>query len=328
MSSTYAFINNQTASYNSIKNRINLSNEGRKRFDRLNQHLSIDEFVTPGQIVIVGSDSKFDITDSCTLDEARLMLHARTVQLALKNNPAAADTHLVENYDLLQSLLTYGSIGIGSSTSGWSHHLSQVKQTLERIEGLYQQHRSKGAVSNANDFIAKRQHLYRQLDQQLQGVAQYGTSLRKSDSIKHTLGISTKSHMHHGEIAGYAERITGISRLSNALKNGTFVGIALDFANTSLEIKEACRAGSLEQCERAQYVEAGKFVGGVAGSYAGGIIGQRILIAICEKARIRHGAALLGCAIVGGAAGGWGVGMGLAEGGSGMGEILYKEMQN
>jgi hypothetical protein len=70
MSSTYAFINNQTASYNSIKNRINLSNEGRKRFDRLNQHLSIDGFVTPGQIVIVGSDSKFDITDSCTLDEA------------------------------------------------------------------------------------------------------------------------------------------------------------------------------------------------------------------------------------------------------------------
>lgn len=180
MSRTYAFINDHAASYSLIKNRLNLSSDGRKRFDRLNRHLSTFELVAPGQIPIVGSDDKFDITDSCILDEAMFMAHASTVQQALRNNPAAAVTHLLQNYDLLQSLLSYGSIGIGSSTGGWSHHLNQVKQTLERIEALYQQHQSRGASSSINDFIAQRLQLYKLLDQQLQGVARYGTGLQRT----------------------------------------------------------------------------------------------------------------------------------------------------
>lgn len=324
MSRTYAFINKQTASYRSIRSQLNLSSDGRNRFDRLNRHFSVDEIITPGQIIIVGDDSKYDITESCTLDEAKLMQQAWAVRQTLKTHPAAADAHLLENYDLLQSLLTYGSIGIGSSTSGWSMHLAQVKATLEKIEALYQQHRSKGASSSINDFISERRKLYSQLDQQLKGVAQYGTSLRKSDSIKRTLGISTKSYLHHGEIAGYAERIEGISRLSKVLKNGTYVGIALDFASTSLEIKEACTAGSTEQCERAKYVEAGKFMGSVGGSLAGGKWGSKILVGICSQMHLRHGAVMLGCAIIGGAAGGWGGGNAGGVIGEYIGEFIYE----
>ena len=80
----------------------------------------------------------------------------------------------------------------------------------------------------------------------------------------------------------------------------------------------------MEQCERAKYVEAGKFVTGVGGSYVGGVAGQRVMVAICEKAKIRHGVALLGCAIIGGAAGGWfggNVGAGIGEK---AGDLIYK----
>lgn len=319
MSTTYAFINDRMTSYSSIKQKLDLSSDGRKKLDVLNPYYAIDKFVMPGHIIIVGDDNSL----SCTREEADLMRHAGTVHHALRNNPSAADPDLVNNYDLLQSLLNYGSIGGGSSTGGWSQHLNQVKNTLEKIEALYQQHRSKGAASSVSDFITERRKLFSQLDQQLKGVAHYGTGLRKSDSIKRTLGISTRSYMAHGEIAGYAERIKGISRLSNALKKGTYIGIALDFASTSLEIKEACMAGFTEQCERARYVETGKLFGSVGGSLAGGNVGSKILVGICSKMNMRHGAVMLGCSIIGAAVGGWGGGLAGGSGGDTLGEIIY-----
>ena len=87
------------------------------------------------------------------------------------------------------------------------------------------------------------------------------------------LGISTKSYLHKGEIAGYAKRIRETAQTSKWLGRGTYVGLALDVGVAGLEIKEACVTGREAQCRRAKYVETGRFVGGVlgaAGGYAGG----------------------------------------------------------
>lgn len=79
--------------------------------------------------------------------------------------------------------------------------------------------------------------------------------------MKKVLGISTKSYLHKGEIAGYAKRIRETAQTSKWLGRGTYVGLALDVGVAGLEIKEACVTGREAQCRRAKYVETGPFMG-------------------------------------------------------------------
>ncbi|MGV8916455.1 MAG: hypothetical protein ACOH2R_01420 [Pseudomonas sp.] len=319
MSAPFAFINKELTTYATLKRGLNLGTNARAKFDVLNRHI-FNDVVVPGQIVIVGDDS----TQSCTREEAAAMHQADLVSQALIVYPSAGDGFLVKNYDLLQSLLAYGSIGIGSSTGAWNKHLNQVKQTLEEVEALHRQHRGQGASASTNDFIAKRQALFAKLDVQLEGVARYGTGLKKDTSIKHMLGISTKSYLHTGEISGYADKIKGIARLSNALKNGVFVGLALDLANGALEIQEACSMGREEQCEKAKFIEPPTFFVSISGAYGGGVAGEKVMVALCSKSRRRYPAVMLGCSIIGSVVGGLGGGAVGGSLGNEIGDILYQ----
>lgn len=202
------------------------------------------------------------------------------------------------------------------ATSAWSRHLNEVAQTLEDIERLHQ--RLKDGALDRDGFIKQRQALFQRLDLQLQGAARFGTGLQGNESLKKVLGISTRSYLHKGEIAGYAQRMREIAQMSKWLGNGTFIGIALDVGVTGLEIKEACVTGREAQCRRAKYVETGRLVGGVAGAAVGGKYGAAFALRACHLflGISMKGQGALACAVIGGAAGGQAVGSGLGDEGA------------
>lgn len=251
-----SYINDRTTNYTRLKSRLMGGAPSQQRadhFDVLNRHLR-PGLVAPGQLVIIPDPYSV----SCSGEEAWLMRHAEEVRRNLEMNTEAG-RELLGNYDLLQSFMTYGSMGIGSATSAWARHLNEVAQTLEDIEGLHQ--RLKDGALDRDGFIKQRQALFRRLDLQLQGATRFGMGLQGNESLNKVLGISTKSYLHRGEIAGYAQRMREIAQMSKWLGKGTFIGIALDAGATGLEIKEACVTGREAQCRRAKYVETGRLVG-------------------------------------------------------------------
>lgn len=306
----YGYINQQALPYAFLKSQLwntGLS-QGRDHFDVLNQHLSRG-LVRPGELVIVPEAP----AAHCTIEEAWLMRHAEEISRRL-NQDMPLDGTGNKNYDLAQSILGYGSIGIGSATSAWSRHLKEVAHTLEDIEQLHR--RLKGGGLDRETFIRQRQQMFGVLDSQLQGAARFGSGLRGNQPLKGTLGISTKSYLHQGEIAGYAQRVRAITQMSQWLKQGTYLGMALDVGVAGLEIKEACVEGREAQCRRAKYVETGRLVGGVFGA---AVVGKRAANIARSACRVALGVSLKGngelaCGVIGGAVGG-------AAGGSFLGEL-------
>jgi len=316
----HGFINEKTTHYPSLKSQLLMQrgSHALTKFDTINSHLR-RSMVTPGQLVIVPDDS----TASCTFEEAWLMTRARDIDLALSLEPRAG-VEILNNYDLLQGLLGYSSIGISSTTAAGGRHLKGVEETLRNIEKLHQQH-LKGGASARSEFIAKRQVLFQKLDTQLQGVGHYGTSLRHNESIKKMLGISTQRYLHRQAIDGYAQRIKKLASTSRFLSKGGYVGMALDVGAAGLAIQEACSTGREEQCKKARYVEGGKAAGGITGSYFGGWLGAEAGGVMCAVGLgvISGGWGALSCGIIGGAAGGYVGGKIAGEWGERGGHLIY-----
>lgn len=297
------YINDRTTDYNTLKSRLmggGLSRERSDHFDVLNHHLR-PGLVTPGQLVVI--PDAYSVT--CSMEEAWLVRQAETIRRELES---AAGTQVVNNYDLLQSLLGYSSLGVGSATSAWARHLDEVVHTLEEIERLHQRLRDGGLDREA--FFRQRKVLFGLLETQLQGAARFGTGLRGNKALKKVLGISTKSYLHKGEIAGYGQRMRTIAQTSKWLGKGTYLGLALDVGVAGLEIKEACVEGRETQCRRAKYVESARLTGGVAGASWGGKFGSQLARRACTVflGIAAKGNGALSCAVIGGAAGGYTVG--------------------
>jgi len=320
MQGPYAFINERPQPYPLLKLSLSLNPYTQTKFDTLNQHIR-NTVVLPGQLVIIG-DSR---TASCTAEEARLMRSAQNIKHDLLAH-SATDDFLIKNYDQLQAILSHASLGVGSASSAWSKHLAQIEQTLMEIEQLHKEYMRKGSVGVRVEFLIKRRALFLRLDTQLSGMAHLGSGLKNEASIKKMLAISSKRYWHHGEIRGYEERVKRVARASQMLKNGTYIGIALDVGAAALEVTEACTTGREQECTRAHYVEGGKLVLGVGGAYTGGSIGATIGVGACAIVFgiPTGGVGALACAVVGGAVGA----LALGSAGSGLGEVggtfIYK----
>ena len=313
MSKPYVFINDRLQTYFTLKARVG----GTAKFDVLNAHIR-NVVVMPGQLVIV-SDG---VTGSLTAEETELMNLARNVHRQVRGS----GSELIKNYDLLQNMLSYGSLGVGAATGSWSKHLNGVQKTLEEIERLYKLSLSRGTPIARQEFINQRRVLFARLDVQLEGVARWGTGLTKKGPLRKMLGLSTKSYLRTGEIQGYAARIGKIAKVAKLLKHGTAVGIGLNVASTALEIREACSTGREEVCRRAHYVEGSKLVGGVVGGLFGGELGAASgpMVCLAVFGAPTVGLAALGCGIFAGGVLAY-AGGALGElGGETVGEGLYE----
>jgi hypothetical protein len=307
------FINDRIQTYFTLKTRVG----GGAKFDVLNAHIR-NVVVMPGQLVIVSNGS----TGTLTVEEIELMNLARNVHRQVKG----AGSQLIDNYDLLQNILSYGSLGIGAATGSWGKHLEGVKTTLEDIERLYKLSLARGTPIARQEFINQRRVLFATLDTQLESIARWGTGLHKKGPLKKMLGLSTKSYLHTGDIQGYAARIGKIAKVEKLLRLGTPVGIGLNTLSSYLEIREACSVGRREMCTKAKYVEGGKLVAGVTAGLLGGFFGALGGVPLCIAVFgvPTGGVGALGCAIVGGMTVGYAAGVGGERVGEQMGEALYE----
>jgi len=323
MSDPRSFINPKTQSYQSLKASTPVLGHAKGKFDVLNAHI-VNSVVVAGEIVILGDAE----TPSCTGQEAFLMAKAAQVHTDLHASGVEADDFFLEHFDLLQSVLASASIGAGTASDGWSKHLENIKTTLEDIEKLHRNYLGSGNLNARDTFYAKRATLFVRLDKQLANVAAYGSGLRNQGRIKQALGISTRSYLHTGEIAGYAAKVSGVANASNLVKKGTYIGTALDVASTGLSIYKACTMGREDQCRRARYVESsalvGSLAGGSAGGYVGGIAGTGVCAVVLGISTGGPGA--LACAVVGGAVGGKLFGDFGTKAGEMVGDFLYSEV--
>ncbi|WP_296181016.1 hypothetical protein [Pseudomonas sp. UBA1879] len=316
MARPYFFINDQMQTYTALKNRVG----GNQKFDVLNGHLR-NIVVVPGQLVIMGDLS----TSTLTGEEVEMMDYADNVRRHLRSHQVGGDGHMIKNYDLLQNMLSYSSLGIGAVSGSWAKHLGGVEQTLKDIEQLHKTSLRKGTTLARQEFITQRRVLFSKLETQLKGIARWGTGMHNKGSIKKMLGISTKSYLNTPEIRGYAARIGSIAKAAKILKAGTPVGIGLNIAAAGLEVKEACSAGREHQCTKAKFVESSKLVGGVGLGYVGGMLGSTAGTFACFLVLgALSGPGALACMIVGAAAGGYGAGMGGEKIGEAVGTKLYE----
>jgi hypothetical protein len=313
MPKPYVFINDRIQTYITLKARVG----GGAKFDVLNAHIR-NVVVMPGQLVIVSDGSM----GSLTAEETELMALAQNVHRQVRGS----GSEVIKNYDLMQNMLSYGSLGVGAATGSWSKHLNGVQKTLEEIERLYKLSLVRGTPIARQEFINQRRVLFARLDVQLEGIARWGTGLTKKGPLKKMLGLSTKSYLRTGEIQGYAARIAKVAKVAKLLKHGTAVGIGLNIASTALEIKEACSTGREEVCRRAHYVEAPKLVGGVVGALAGGEIGAAAGPVVCLAifGAPTLGLAALGCGIIAGGAFAYAGGTLGEIAGESIGETVYE----
>lgn len=314
MPQPYAFINERPLTSVELKASLCMSRHAEAKFDALNTHIR-NVVVLPGHLVIIGDHT----TSACTAEESCLVRAAWDVRHSVTAHGGAA--FALQNFDLLQKLLGYASLGIGTAGDAWSRHLQEIVKTLDEIEALHKQSLRRGGGAARDDFLARRKVLFAKLEAQMRSFARYGTGLRNEGSIKKMLGISTRSYLHTGEINRYAETIAKISKTAKLLKHGTPLGIALSTTATALEIKEACSTGRGEQCRKAKYVEAGKLTFGVAGGIIGGQMGMGLCIAVMAPTT---GPGALSCLLIAGGAMGAAFGSWGSEIGAVTGEVLYE----
>ena len=205
-------------------------------------------------------------------------------------------------------------------------HLKEIGKTLEQIKTAHHEYRNSKAPDARDAFLKKRASLFKDLNTRLNGFSQHATGLRNQGSIKRMLQLSTKSFMHTGELAGYADKVGAIAKATALMSKGIYVGIGLNVVSTGLEIKEACSSGREEQCTKAMYVEGSALLGGTVGSIVGGggvaAVGQAACLVALGLPT--GGAGAIACAVLSGAIGGYLGGAFLTEKARDMGEVIYK----
>jgi len=293
----YVFINDRVEGYNLIKSKVN----GGAKFDKLNSHI-YNTLVMAGQLIVVGDEANPTITP----DEQEMVRLAYGTHHSLRQTMGDLDGLVVKNYDMLQKILGYSSVGIGSATGAWENHLKGIEKTLQDIERLHQLALKRGTPIARQEFINQRRVLFAKLDGQLEGIARYGTGMHNQGSIKKMLGISTKSYLHTQEVRGYTERLDNIAKASRLMKAGTLIGIALNAYSTYLEIEEACSMGREELCTQVKFIEGAKLVGGLGGGYVGGLAGTYVCFIVLGAL---SGPGALACTIVAAGVGGFGGGL-------------------
>ena len=322
MATPYSFINPRMQTFQGLKSSVSLAGKSLAKFDTLNAHIR-DSVVLAGELVIIGDYS----TKACTAQEAYLVRKATEVHHMLLIKGMEGDSYVLDNYDFLQDVIDRTSIATGVVSDGWSRHLKSIESSLEEINALYKSHMSSGKLQNRELFFQKRALLEANIQKQLSSVASTGSGLGRNTRIKDMLGLSTKSYSKHREIARYADTVAGVAKAATIIKRGGYIGVALDVASTSLEIREACLAGDERQCRKARYVEGGKLIGSLGGGAGVGLFGAALSTKLCNVVLgvLTRGKGMNACVLIGEGAVIWGGSEVGGRGGEKFGEVVYED---
>ncbi|HET8790052.1 MAG TPA: PAAR domain-containing protein [Modicisalibacter sp.] len=303
--------------------------EALDKFRVMNPHLA--ERAKPGQMALLSDPDNLQ----CTREEARLRDAANRVDAALASLSDEDAQFMVENHAAIGAFLDHSSAGMGTATAMVGKHLTTIERTLRSIEQLHQRSFAEHGNLNNPDFLAQRRRLFTQLNSAMGPLVRRGIGFPDHPSLRHALGISTRSLTHHwresgvSDIPGYATHIEGVARAAKYIKAGGWIGVGLGGVTSYAKVQAVCTTGREEQCERVKYTEAGEFIGGVGGGAVGGVMASSSAAAICGAmglATAGVGTLVCGLAVVGlGGIIDSGIG---SYGGEFFGNVIYKATKN
>jgi uncharacterized Zn-binding protein involved in type VI secretion len=280
-----------------------------------------------GEIFVLGSASS---GFACSPGESELIMVAEKARESLAILSPEEANFMMQHIGEIAGVLNGASQSMGVGRDMLERGLSQVKDTLKRVEVLHQHHFTLNGNLNSSEFFAARAKLYKQLDSQLRtAFLNKPLGLGSYDRLRRDLGISNKSVVHHwnkagvpGQIPGYATHLDEVAKVSKYLKYGGWVGVGLGVGSSYLKVYEACRAGETEACKKIRFTETGSLAGSVAGGAAGAGIGKVAASAVCRFGVLGKAA----CGIVTVAATAFGVSKGAEAIGESAGEAIYESI--
>lgn len=302
--------------------------------NRLNPDLK--EGVSPGQVVVLSDPRSLQ----CTEEENRLMQVAQEVNEKNAELSYEDAQRTVDYYDLLGTVTGGTATAIGLTHSGMQRHAEEVAEKLKKLEALYQKTYERTGRLGGEEFFEKRRKIFKELDAMLDRVTRMGLGIPEHPDLRHALGVTTKSTVHHWRqvgsaasgIPGYADHYTNIANASKWLGRAGYVGVGFSAVSTHAKVREACASGREEECKIARVKEWAGFGGEVAGGAVGGAAGGAMTGGLCLALGVpTGGVATLVCGVVmvgfGGYIGGEMGGAALEEGGEWVGEAIYGSSQ-
>lgn len=231
--------------------------------------------VKAGSIIVLSDPSN----SACTYQESQLMQAAQQVDASLESlTPDEADflyRHGAEIASYIGSTATW----LGVSAVVMEAHLTNLRDTLQAIERLHQGSYRQHGHLRSPEFFAERARLMKQLDAHLLNSTRLRgqTTLGDHRKLKTSLGISSRSLVHHwdkagapGQIPGYAAHVDAVSRAAKYMKTGGYIAIGIGGVSSLLAIQQVCNGDSAAACEKIKFTEGGKFIGSTAaGTFSG-----------------------------------------------------------
>ncbi|MGO2258368.1 MAG: PAAR domain-containing protein [Hafnia alvei] len=301
----------------------------RELYDSLN---GSGKFKT-GSILLIVDPLKQDPQQIATLQKAKARVDAALAPLSDEE----AD-FLYKYRGAIDTFTAFGSGTSGMLSEVGKAYFEEINKILIKIQTTYKNaYMTRGALIG-QQFYAERQVHFKQLDILLNRFIKTKINMPQYESIKRTLGLSSRSIMHQwnqsgvSDIEGYATFIEGSAKLIKGIKTLGYIGIALDFGNTSNTVYDACSVGRKDECTKAAFVGYSRFAGGTGFGVVGGQVVGLGSMSLCMwglgliTAEVGGAGALLCTAVgvVGGIAGGTKVGEYGGDIGEAIGYKLYE----
>ncbi len=257
--------------------------EAQNYFMELNRDMP---WVKPGQLLIVADKNN----KSQTVQLNHLQKSKNKVNLALATVDLPVANFFHRHYDAIAALTSWGDTMSGLIADSGEKYYNRIESILRKIEVTYQnQYRTKGSLIS-QQFFAERQALFSQLKPLLNSLSRMSLKLKKYDSLKKTLGLSSRSIINDweaagvGAIKGYADHIENAAKAAKFMKAGGWVAIGFSFTNTTNDVFNACYSGREHECTKAAVKNYSKFsastVGGIAGGYGATVAAAPVCLAI------------------------------------------------
>lgn len=293
--------------------------------------------VKTGSILLLVDPEKQDPEQIEILKKAK-----NKVDNALNNLTDEEANFLYKHKDAIDSFTSFASSAAGAASEVGGKYFEQIEEVLKDIERTYQSAFITRGTLIGEQFRVERAKHFKKLNVLLNKFMKYKLGMSQYDDLRKALGLSSRSIMHRwsqsgvGGIEGYATYIDNSAKLVKAMKKLGYIGIALDFGNTTNNIYDTCTVGRTSECKKKAFTEYGKFGASQTGNILGGAVAGRASGAVCMwglgmlTAEIGGAGALFCTAIglAGGIAGGEVIGSVMEDGGEFLGEEIYMAIYN
>ncbi|WP_213881301.1 PAAR domain-containing protein [Pseudomonas sp. dw_358] len=213
----------------------------------------------------------------CTHEEAVLMQAAAEANAAIASLSEDEADFMMAHRDEIETFMAHSSLAAGIGVAIYADNVANVQKTLKKIEALHTSAFMTDGHLRSPEFFAERRKLMNDLNSQMTRLTRRMTGFPDHPNLKHALGISNKSLVHHwskagapGQIPGYTTHQRGVAKAASILKAGGWLATAIGGGGSVMKVQDVCRAGMSEACRRVKFTETGSFTGAVAGGALAG----------------------------------------------------------